>query len=55
MRQIGREARGSGAADQAGTERDLVTLARRRGYADGLVALGVPGPDAERRASERYP
>jgi hypothetical protein len=33
----------------------LLQVARRQGYEDGLLALGVPRVDAARRAIERYP
>ena len=32
-----------------------VSVTRRQGYEDGLVALGVPYAEAVRRATERYP
>jgi hypothetical protein len=34
---------------------ELLQVARRQGYEDGLVAVGVPYRDAVRRATERYP
>jgi hypothetical protein len=34
---------------------ELLQGARRQGYEDGLVAVGVPYRDAVRRATERYP
>lgn len=32
-----------------------VGVARRLGYEDGLVAIGIPRLEAARRAAERYP
>jgi hypothetical protein len=45
--------RGSG-LEQSG-HRAVLQVARRRGYEDGLVAVGVPDVEAVRRAAERYP
>ena len=34
---------------------ESLRLARRLGYEDALVLLGVPSQEAARRAAERYP
>ena len=36
-------------------ESEVLQVARRQGYQDGLVAVGVPYAEAARRAMERYP
>lgn len=38
-----------------GQQPEPATLARRLGYEDGLVAVGVPPAEAARRAAQRYP
>jgi hypothetical protein len=55
MRQRTREHAPPGPELEPMGQHDVLQVARRQGYEDGLVAVGVPYAEAVRRATERYP